>query len=202
MSEAEVQRIQERFEGMFREGVTPWTEHGLEPAIPAFADAVQREVSRPRVLDIGCGNGWVSLYLAARGIAGVGLDSSMTAIDEARRTAREQGLADLTQFDVGDGLALPYEDASFDAVFDRGFFHHVPEDEYQRYLSEVTRVMRPGGLFSLHAFSTRNQRMRHEFRADDIIRIFGSHFAVLESEEDPWPNDAPAHLGHYLLRKR
>src|SRR3989344_3606709 len=99
MSLREVQRIQERFEYTFREGLTPWKEHGLEPEIPAFANALLRETREPHVLDIGCGSGWVSLYFGSRGIQVVGIDSSVTAIDEATRAAHEEDLTERVHFD-------------------------------------------------------------------------------------------------------
>ena len=209
-------QIQERFEGMFAAGVKPWTEHELELPIRELPEKLLAENPDPGLLDIGCGNGWVSLFLASRGIRVTGIDSSPTAIEEARKRAQQIELEDKTMFDVGDGLALPYGDASFDAVLDRGFFHHVPEDEYPKYFEQVTRVLKDGlpsrgqsplqrgegGLLSLHAFTKRNQRMAHEFSVEDIERIFGAHFELLEHSEDAWPNNAPAHLGHYLLRKK
>ncbi len=201
MSQTEVRHIQEHFEQMFAEGTTPWTQHGMEPQISQLADWLLKEMQEPVVLDIGCGNGWVAIYFASRGIKTFGIDSSPTAIGEAREAAQKAGLDKRTFFAVGNGLDLPYEDANFAAIFDRGFFHHVPEDEYERYISETTRVLKPNGLLSLQAFTKRNQCMKHEFSADDIVRIFGSRFALLEHSEDPWPTSAPAHLGHYLLRK-
>lgn len=203
MTHGEVERIQQHFERMFREGVTPWTEHGMEPDIPRFAERLLKETREPVLLDIGCGDGWVSVYFGSRGIRADGIDSSPTAIGRAKQAAREAGMDDRVTFTVGSGLDLPYPAALFHVVFDRGFFHHVPEDEYPRYLREVTRVLKPRGWLSLHAFTEHNPRgIGHRFSADDIARIFGPFFTLEEWSEDPWPTDAPAHLGHYLLRVR
>lgn len=46
---------------------------------------------------------------------------------------------------VGDAAAIAEEDSSFDAVFDFGIIHHVPE--WKRAVAEVARVLRPGGWF-------------------------------------------------------
>jgi cyclopropane fatty-acyl-phospholipid synthase-like methyltransferase len=198
-----VQAIQGHFEQMYREGFMPWTEHGLEPAIPAFADRLLVEEATRYILDIGCGNGWVSIYFAQRGLKVEGIDSSPTAIAEAQALAHHAGVADRAAFRVGNGLELPYEDGVFTAVFDRGFFHHVPEEHYEQYLQEVGRVLKPRGWLSLHAFSGRNSgRIGHRFERGNVEQIFGNTFEILEDAADPWPTDAPAHLNHYLLRKR
>lgn len=203
MSEPEVKDIQDRFEGMFQQGVMPWTEHELELPIKNLPERLLANNPQPLLLDIGCGNGWVSLYLASRGIHVRGIDSSPTAIAQAQQLAQQSQLSEMAVFEVGDGLHLPYESESFDAVLDRGFFHHVPEDEYERYIAEVTRVLQDKGLLSIHTFTTRNKGVgRHHFTLEDINRIFGNYFELLEHSEDKWPIQAPAHLGHYLLQKK
>lgn len=195
--------IKQRFEKLFQQGTTPWTEHEIDDSIPAFAEHVLRRNPNPYILDIGCGNGWLSIYFAKRGLRVEGIDSSPTAIAEAVTEAEQKGVADKVHFRLGDGLELPYAVASFDAVFDRGFFHHMPEERYEDYFAGVTSVLVPQGLLSVHAFSTRNREgIGHRFEKEDIERIFGEHFKLLEHNFDPWPTSAPAHLGHYLLEKK
>lgn len=203
MSKEEVRGVQHRFEEMFKQGVMPWTQHELEPPIRALPEKLRAQSKQPLVLDIGCGNGWVGIYLASQGIHVRGIDSSPTAIAQAQQIAEQEQLTDLATFTVGDGLALPYESELFDAVLDRGFFHHVPEDEYGRYITEVVRVLKDNGLLSIHTFTTRNKGVgHHHFTVDDINEIFGHDFELVEHSEDSWPIQAPAHLGHYLLRKK
>lgn len=200
--DGEIRVIQEHFERLYREDFTPWTEHGMEPAIPTLTDRLLKETPEPRLLDIGCGNGWVSVYFGQRGIRVEGIDSSPTAIAEAEVRAADAGVADRVTFRLGNGLDLPYPDAAFNVVFDRGFFHHVPERQYRQYRREVRRVLKPHGWLSLHAFSTKSPRgIGHRFEREDIERVFGDPFALEEYTEDPWPTSAPAHLNHFLFRK-
>lgn len=96
------------------------------------------------VLDVGCGHGACVPLLARRvGPMGriVGLDASQAMVAEAlRRFAR----SDLTvDFRVGDALALPFEDASFDAARSDRVFMFL--DDPQKALSELVRITKPGG---------------------------------------------------------
>jgi len=97
-----------------------------------------------RVLDVGCGTGADVRALASlvgpEGDA-VGVDSSRSMIDTARTRAPTDSAA---RFEVADALALPFEDASFDAVRCERVLQHVPDPD--RVLAEMARVARPGAV--------------------------------------------------------
>jgi SAM-dependent methyltransferase len=106
--------------------------------------------SGAHVLDIGCGAGTETIYLAIHGYRAIGVDFSPEAIKVARQRAQE---ADVTvDWRVGDALDLPIEDGAIDFAFDRGCFHHVPEEDRPRYAEQVARVLRPGGRLFLRGF--------------------------------------------------
>jgi len=94
-----------------------------------------------RILDMGCGTGWTSTFLARAGYEVVGVDIAPDMIEAARHSAESLGLDSLT-FDVADYEGL---DASeeFDAVVFFDSLHHA-EDE-QAALSCAHRALRPGG---------------------------------------------------------
>lgn len=99
-----------------------------------------------RVLDVGCGSGAVTRTLARRVAPGgraVGCDASGALLKVARELADEAGLGESIEFKEGDCRALPYPDASFDAVLAATTLCHVPEPG--RALAEMVRVTRPGG---------------------------------------------------------
>lgn len=100
-----------------------------------------------RVLDVGCGGGFLSNPLAEAGHETVGLDLSRGALAVARRhdgTGRVRYLA-------ADALRLPFPDSSFDAVCAMDFLEHIPDPGV--FLAEAARVLKPGGRFFFHTFN-------------------------------------------------
>lgn len=97
------------------------------------------------VLDLGCGNGRHAIYFARLGMKAAGIDVSQQAIDWADDWAKREGLE--IDFRVGDIAALPYEDASFDAVVSHGVLDHVRPALAAAATREVRRILTPGGLF-------------------------------------------------------
>jgi ubiquinone/menaquinone biosynthesis C-methylase UbiE len=99
-----------------------------------------------RVLEIGCGHGvGVEIIFERFGAQVVhALDLDPDMIERARH--RLSAFApDRLQLSVGDAAAIQEARESFDAVFDFGVIHHVPN--WKTAVSEVARVLRPGGLF-------------------------------------------------------
>jgi ubiquinone/menaquinone biosynthesis C-methylase UbiE len=99
-----------------------------------------------RVLDVGCGSGAVTRTLARRVAPGgraVGVDTSAALLKVAREFADQAGLGATIEFKEGDCRALPFPDASFEAVVAATTLSHVPD--VGRALAEMVRVTRPGG---------------------------------------------------------
>ncbi|MBK1670434.1 SAM-dependent methyltransferase [Rhodovibrio sodomensis] len=90
-----------------------------------------------RILDLGCGDGRLTQEAAAGGARLTGVDLSPQLV----AAARGRGL----DVQVADAAALPYPDASFDAVLSNAALHWMTEPE--PVLGEVARVLKPGGRF-------------------------------------------------------
>ncbi len=97
-----------------------------------------------RVLDLGCGGGFLANYLAARGHRVVGIDTTPENLVVARR----HGTA---EYQVADACALPFPDASFDVVCAMDLLEHV--EDPAKLIGEASRVLAPGGLFVFHTFN-------------------------------------------------
>lgn len=95
-----------------------------------------------RVLDVGCGAGFLAGHLASEGHRVTGLDLSFGSLLAARGARRRV---------AADAYRLPFADASFDAVCALDFLEHVTAPH--RVIAEAARVLRPGGLFFYHTFN-------------------------------------------------
>src|SRR5438552_11137780 len=91
-----------------------------------------------RLLDVGCGGGAHAVAFAERGWAATGVDISPAQLDLARARGVEVVQAD--------AAALPFEDASFDAVV--SMFTHTDMDDFAGAAHEASRVLRPGGALA------------------------------------------------------
>jgi ubiquinone/menaquinone biosynthesis C-methylase UbiE len=93
-----------------------------------------------RVLDIGCGPGFLAKALLARSAEVTGIDPAEHAITAARATAPA------ASFMTASGASLPFEDAEFDAAIFLNSLHHFPRDAMSAALAESARVTRPEGF--------------------------------------------------------
>jgi ubiquinone/menaquinone biosynthesis C-methylase UbiE len=92
-------------------------------------------------LDIGCGTGFLSLELAARGHRVTGVDFAPSMIAEARKKAAERQA--VIRYEEADAEQLPFAAASFDIAVSRHLLWTLPHPE--RAMDEWVRVVRPGG---------------------------------------------------------
>lgn len=104
-----------------------------------------------RVLDAGCGSGGTALSIAEEVSFAVGLDLSPRYSEAGTRLAKEKRVRNVA-FTQGDGLKLPYADASFDVVLSHSVIEHLPSAE--TYIAECARVLKPGGRFYLSTAPT------------------------------------------------
>lgn len=95
------------------------------------------------VLDVGCGTGLVTAHLHGLGVDITGVDLSPGMLAVARRTCPEVAFAEASM------LALPHDDAAFAGVVAWYSTIHVPDEELPTALSELARVLRPGGHLML-----------------------------------------------------
>ncbi len=122
----------------------------VEPFYEAAFDAIVRRLGVPpgaALLDAGCGYCLHAARYARRGLEVTGVDFSASALQAARRNLDRNGLAGHVTLVEGDLLGLPFADAQFDVVSCWGVLMHIPEVE--RALSELVRVLKPGGRLVL-----------------------------------------------------
>jgi len=99
-----------------------------------------------RFLDLGCGAGNITLFMAGKGFEAYGIDAAPEAIAWAQE--RMHGLEIDADFRVGNIVDLaPYSDDFFDFVFDGECLHCIIGQDRETCLGNVFRVLKRGGLF-------------------------------------------------------
>jgi SAM-dependent methyltransferase len=145
----------EEFHNIARAERTFWWHRGMRKALFALLDPIagQREIRR--VLEAGCGTGYMSALLGER------YGWRMTALDlgwEGLEYAKDHGLKRLVQ---GDLARLPFPAGAFDAALSLDVLVHFPRGQEDRPFSELVRVLRPGGLFVVRTSALSVLRSRH-----------------------------------------
>jgi SAM-dependent methyltransferase len=179
----------------YRSGDIPW-DTGIVP--PEVVDLLARgEVPRGWALDLGCGSGLSSCYLAGQGFRVVGIDLALSALVRAADVARSRGLpaffclADVSQ------LGLSNVQACF--ALDVGCFHAVPPDRRSAYIASLAARLLPGAFYLLYALtiSSEDQEAPRGISAADIGR-FAPDF-VLRRAQHGQDRERPS--AWYLLQR-
>jgi cyclopropane fatty-acyl-phospholipid synthase-like methyltransferase len=134
------------FTWRYLSGRAPWDSGVAPPELLSFIE----EHPPGRAIDLGCGTGTNVLALAHNGWEVTGVDFSPLAIWRARRKIARSGFtADLRVRDVTDMSDI---DPAFDLALDIGCFHSLEPMEQPIYVSELARLIRPGGTYMLYSF--------------------------------------------------
>ncbi len=129
-----------------------------------------------KVLDVGCGAGFLTNYLSLQGYGVTGIDLSQNSLEVALRYDESKRV----QYLLADAYKLPFADGSFDVVCAMDILEHV--DNPTKLISEGSRVLSPGGRFFFHTFN----------------RNFLSYFMVIKGV-DWFLKNAPPHMHVYNL---
>jgi len=95
---------------------------------------------RERVLDVGCGPGWLVQEYARGGANVVGVDITARALELAKRRLELRNLKG--EFIQANAESLPFDSSCFDFISSSGVLHHTPETE--KAIHEIYRVLKPG----------------------------------------------------------
>lgn len=187
----------------------PWG--GDNPADELVYLVKNRLIQPCRVLDIGCGYGRNSNWLAEKGFNVSAIDIQSKAIEEAKKTAREKGLG-CVDYNVANALDLPYKDQEMEFVIDYGTSHYYSKKEkQQKFEKETARVLKSGGLLLYQGFSEKHPKAKINkklaFRSiKDIKQLYGDDFEILKTKEISWrpreKTDFKKHRAIVVLMKK
>lgn len=163
---------------MYRFGRPGW-DTGVTPSeiIAAFAGS---DMPPGPVLDLGCGTGTNSIYMAQQGRPVYAIDFAAEAITQARKKAQQAGVQEKIQFLVADvtwltELNLP--PCSF--ALDMGCFHGLSEEGKHRYVTSLAAQLLPGGRFMLFTLDPRREAgISFGIQPDQVQKLFSPWFEI------------------------
>ena len=168
-------------------GRTPWDTGEIPPELEELLEG--GDLRPARALDLGCGTGTHSTYMARHCPEVVGVDFSRPALRQARRKAERAGVS--VRFEVADVLKLGMPGSNdlggpFDFVLDVSCMHTFNVEDRARYGESVGRVVRPGGHVLLYAWSPRQQDGRTVgLSVEETQAVMGDAFHM------KWVRDVP-----------
>jgi SAM-dependent methyltransferase len=154
-------------------GSLPWYNKGLDNDLKEHLSTMN--IAKGRLLDLGTGPATQAIELSKLGFQVTATDISENAITRAKRMSK--GI----EFIVDDILESKLKDDSFGYIFDRGCFHVLEPSSRQRYVNQISRILRDGGLLFLKTFSSKEPSRGggpDRFSIDEIDSIFSNRFTI------------------------
>lgn len=180
-----------------------------------FAKLIESDRIKPcSALDLGCGTGIKSIYLAKRGFKVTGIDISKTAIKYAKENAKKAKAK--VNFITADATDLSFlGNKKFEFVLDWANIHGIPKSKRKKYVDGIIKHTERGGKLILRCFSKRGVKKEFTHRSmgtiyffsrNDIENLFGKGFKILETNKSkPFirkEKEPPAKwLDEYLMKK-
>ncbi|WP_410606480.1 class I SAM-dependent methyltransferase [Amycolatopsis sp. lyj-109] len=174
-------------------GAPPWEIGRPQPAVVALAG---RGGFAGRVLDVGCGTGENTLYLAGLGHPVLGIDGTPAAIERARSKASQRGST--AEFAVADAFGLAALHRRFDVALDSAFLHVLSGSRARRaYIDQLAAVVIPGGRVHLLEISEADVKLVPSMTRAEITGAFGEGWSAPEISTESYAvttGDIPAWL--------
>jgi SAM-dependent methyltransferase len=124
---------------------TPYTQMPDLPYIQAIPDTLTAKGAKT-VLDLGCGSGWLAIFLARAGFQVTGIDVAVHAIELAQAWAAQEDLTN-AQFAAADITDIPFGENAFDACVANSIFEHLTWELAVATMEQLRKILKPGGVF-------------------------------------------------------
>lgn len=151
-----------------REKPIPFFQNIPDENLVSYVDS--QLIKQGKVLDIGCGIGRNSLYLASKGFEVCGIDISKTSIEWGKQIAKEKSIK--VEFLCQSIFDNTQESESFDFVYDSGCFHHIKPHRRLQYLNNILRLLKPNGYFGMTCFNLKGGANISDY---DVYRDYSMH---------------------------
>lgn len=172
------------FRIFYRIGFTPWDGH---PQSATLRELIEGPDALPpgSALDVGCGTGDSSIYLARHGWDVTGVDFVPKALDNARAKARSADAAvNFVRADVTH-LGEAGIGADFQLIVDNGCLHGMTGHDRTLYVQEITAAAAPGARLSITAFQHGGRIAPAGIDQAEIERRFAPDWTLLSAADEP-----------------
>jgi ubiquinone/menaquinone biosynthesis C-methylase UbiE len=198
------------FRIFYRIAFTPWDGH---PLVSSLRELIEGTEALPpgSALDVGCGTGDSSIYLAQHGWQVTGVDFVPKALDEARSKARAAGASvNFVHADVTH-LSQAGVGGEFQLIVDNGCLHGMSDHDRDLYVREITTVAAPDARLSIVAFKPSGRVGPAGIDQAEIERRFTPAWALLSAADEPRWTPQSGIAGrfaarfeprHYMLQRR
>jgi SAM-dependent methyltransferase len=190
----------EWWDARYLSGDVPWDTGIVPPEVVSLLDSgIVRLNGKPAwALDIGCGSGLSSRYLAAHGFRVVGVDLAQVALSRSHRAAQAAGLpAYFCRASVTDLSFLAVRAA---LAIDVGCFHALPPEDQAPFIASLAARLLPGAPYLLYAFEPRGEATDGPEGIGPVeIALFAPYFTLLRAQHGNYRERASA---WYLMLRR
>jgi len=193
------------FRTFYQLGFTPWDGHPIATSLRNLVEGSDDEsaLTPGRALDVGCGTGDTSIYLAQHGWQVTGVDFVSKAVDKARAKADAEKVD--VDFRHADATRLSSEavGAGFNLIVDNGCLHGMSGGDRDSYVREVTAVAAPDARLLLVEFTPGGTIAVPGIGQDEIERRFAEAWTLLSAGDQPYEaNRYSKALRSYLLHRK
>lgn len=171
------------FDIAYRTGSDVWTH------IPYHTTALRMMPPLPHdsfILDVGVGRGLWLMHLIEEGYRVIGLDYIQEVVKHGNKEIKFHHKEDRGRFIYGDVRDIPLTDQSFDAITDIGVLQHLDPSDWNTYISEVKRVLKPEGYVLNVSLSKETNRFLgfHPKTSDtSLVEKFGVSYYFFTADE-------------------
>jgi ubiquinone/menaquinone biosynthesis C-methylase UbiE len=168
------------FRILYRLGFTPWDGHPLARSLRTLIEGSDA-LPPGTALELGCGTGDCSIYLAEHGWRVTAVDYTKQALDKARaKAAAAKSTAEFVRADVT-RLSQEGVGSGFQLIVDNGCLHNMSDRDRETYVREVSAVAAPGARLLIVAFRPGGRFGVRGVEPEEMERRFTPGWALLSS---------------------